>query len=214
MLRPPNDESSEQVPPLPARPDGVQLRARRSPRLIAVGVLCVVLSALGAAALYNSTVNHASAVVMTRDLMRGDTIQPEDLGIVSVPQDLRVDFVTSEEMASLVGQTARTDLPAGAFPSARLLGEEPIPEGHSLVGLRLGPGRMPSAPLPPGTAVQLVSLAEGDTSVTDATVSSAPLLLDDGTGYTLDVLVPDERAHSVAVLAAADQLALIAVGKI
>ncbi len=214
MLRPANDESSEQVPPLPARPDGVQLRARRSPRLIAVGVLCVVLSALGAAALYNSTVNHVSAVVMTRDLQRGDTIQPEDLGIVSVPQDLHVEFMTSEEMASLVGQTALSDLPAGAFPSARLLGEEPIPAGQSLVGLRLGPGRMPSAPLPPGTAVQLVSLVEGDSSVTDAAVSSAPLLLDDGTGYTLDVLVPDERAHALAVLAAADQLALIAVGTI
>ena len=49
------------------RPAGVQLRARRSPKLIALGVLAVALGALGAAALFTSNndrvLHHADLAV-------------------------------------------------------------------------------------------------------------------------------------------------------
>lgn len=200
------------TPPLAPRPDAVQLRARRSPRLIALGVLAVVLGALGAAALYSMNTNHTSVVAMTRDVVRGDTIQAGDLAVVNMPSAAQVEMSGADQMSQMVGQTARTDLPAGSFPLPRHLGDDPIPAGHSLVGMRLAPGRLPATGLPPGTLVQLISLADGDNSVVDAVVGSSPMVLDDGSGHLLDVTVPDDSAAMVAALAATDQLALIAVG--
>lgn len=189
------------------------MRPRRSPRLAALGVLCVVLGGLGAAALYSMSVDEESAVVMVSDVVRGQQITDADVTVISVPAGLPGERTGAELIGGIVGQTALTDLPAGAFPAARHLGERPIPDGHSLVGLQLGPGRMPGAPLPPGTQVQLVSLVEGDESVTDAVVAQAPLLTDDGSGFVIDVVVADEAAHPIARLAASQQLALIAVGE-
>ncbi|RMB61421.1 SAF domain-containing protein [Tessaracoccus antarcticus] len=201
------------TPPASPRPDAVQLRARRSPRLIALGILSVVLGALGAGALYSMNTHNADVVVMTRDVVRGDRIQASDLAVVSVPAGLTMETSSSAKMGEMVGQTARSDLPAGSFPVARHLGEDPIPEGRSLIGIRLTPGRLPTADLPPGTLVQLISLAENDDSVTDAVVASSPILLDDGSGHLLDVTVADAAAPSVATLAATDLLVLIAVGE-
>ena len=48
------------------RPEAVQLRARRSPRVVALGILCMVLGALGAAALYTSVSDNSSVVMVTR----------------------------------------------------------------------------------------------------------------------------------------------------
>lgn len=212
MLRD-NHAADEQSATAPSRPDGVRLRPRRSPRLIALGVLFVVLGALGAAALYTVSVNQQTAVVMARDVVRGQELSGEDLRVISVPAGLQLELTDGDRLTELVGQTARTDLPAGAFPTGRHLGQEPIPDGHSLVGLQLGPGRMPGGELIPGAKVQLVSLMEGDDTVTDAVVAEPPTLTDDGTGYVLDVVVTDEAAHYVARLAANQLLALIAVGE-
>lgn len=48
------------TPPAAPRPEAVQLRARRSPRLIALGVLLVALGGLGAAYLFTLNSNHHS----------------------------------------------------------------------------------------------------------------------------------------------------------
>ncbi len=200
------------TPPPAPRPEAVQLRARRSPRLIAVGALAIALGGLGAAALYSMNTDHISVVVMANDVVRGDEIQTSDLAIVSVPGGLQVQTSDAGAMDELIGRTARSDLPAGSFPMARHVGEDPIPADHSLVGIRLTSGRLPIAELPPGTPVQLISLAEGDDRVVDAVVSASPRMLDDGSGQLMDVIVPDASAHIVATLAATDQLVLIAVG--
>lgn len=194
------------------RPGGVQLRPRRSPRLVALGVLCVTLGGVGAAALYSMSVDEESAVVMVSDVVRGQQITEADVTVISVPAGLPGERTDPELIGGIVGQTALTDLPAGAFPATRHMGERPLPSGHSLIGLQLGPGRMPGAPLPPGTQVQLVSLVEGDEGVTDAVVAQAPVLTDDGSGFVIDVVVADDAAHAIARLAASQQLALIAVG--
>lgn len=205
--------SGPSVEAAPARPAGVQLRPRRSPRLVALGVLLVVLGALGAAALYTAGNDRHDAIIMARDVARGRLITADDVTLVSVPADLDVDFTDGAKLGEVVGQRALTDLPAGAFPTTRHFGDAPIPRGTSLVGLQLGPGRMPGTQLEPGSPVQLVSLAEGDQDVVDAVVAKAPTLTDDGSGFVLDVLVADDVAHRIARLAAAGQIALIGVGE-
>ncbi len=212
MLRDHQPTKADITPPPAPRPDAVHLRARRSPRLIGLGILAIVLGALGAAALYSMNTDLTNVVVMTRDVVRGDVIQATDLAVVSMPSGMQVNMSPADELQPMVGQQALSDLPAGSFPLARHLGQEPIPSGHSLVGIRLTSGRLPTADLPPGTKVQLISLAEDDDMIVDALMASSPLLLDDGSGHLLDITVSDESAAAVASLAATDQLVLIAVG--
>lgn len=213
MLRDHQPTRADITPPPSPRPDAVHLRARRSPRLIALGVLAIVLGALGAATLYTLNTNLVNVVVMTRDVVRGDVIEVTDLAVVDMPGSLQVDMSPADELEAMVGQRALTDLPAGSFPLPRHVGEEPVPQGKSLIGIRLTAGRLPSAALPPGTRVQLISLVENDDTVVDALMASSPILLDDGSGHLLDVTVNNDAAAAVASLAATDQLVLISVGE-
>ncbi|MGO1384578.1 MAG: SAF domain-containing protein [Arachnia sp.] len=213
MLRDHQPARADITPPPSPRPDAVHLRARRNPRLIALGVLAIVLGALGAAALYSLNTDLTDVVVVTRDVVRGDIIEATDLAVVGMPGSLQMDMSPAHTLEAMVGQRALSDLPAGSFPLTRHVGEEPVPQGESLIGIRLTAGRLPSAPLPPGTRVQLVSLAEDDNTVVDALMASSPVLLGDGSGHLLDVTVDDDMAAEIATLAATDQLVLIAVGE-
>lgn len=116
------------------RPPQVQLRSRRSPRLIAIGVLCLVLGALGAATLYSMTVQRVEAVVMVNDVSRGQLITANDVGVVELPGTSNIEALPADQLDAVIGETALTDLPAGAFPTGRSLGADPIPAEMSLVG--------------------------------------------------------------------------------
>ena len=91
------------------------------------------------------------------------------------------------------------------------MGEDPLPTGQALIGLRLPLGKLPTADMPPGTTVRLVGLVEGTEVSADAVVASTPVLLDDGASYSLDVRVADARADQVARLSAADLVAVVVV---
>lgn len=202
---------SETRPSLADRPDSGQLRARRSPRMVALGILCVVLGALGGGALYASTSDNASVVMMTRDVTRGQAITAQDLAAVNLPGPVVNGAIPAEHLDDFVGATALSDLPSGAFPAHRHLGERPLPEGHSLVGLRLEAGRIPGTTLAPGTQVRLVGLGENE-SITHATVATVPVRGEHDSYYLLDVVVAQGDAPLVAALAAGDELALVAEG--
>lgn len=201
------------TPPTAPRPEAVQLRARRSPKLIALGVLLVVLGGIGAAALYSMNADHRPVVVMATDVARGDVIQREDLAVVEVPGSLSVDTVPAASLDELAGQVARTDLPQGSFPLTRHVGTDPLPDGQSLVGLRLTLGKLPTTDLPPGTTVRLVGLVDEVETAVDAVIATRPVLLDDAVSYSLDVQVADGDADAVARLSATDQVALIVVSR-
>lgn len=182
---------------------------RRNPRLVALGLLLVAVGGLGAATLYNTIHEHRPAVVMARDVLRGQHIQPEDLKVAEAPPGM-TEYIPSAELDSLIGQTARFDLPAEAFPAHRLLGTPAVSEGSAVIGLALGPGRLPNSELVPGQSVQLVNLTDGSVVVT-AMVMTAPRPLEDGSAQVLDVVLPSDQAAGVALLSAQEQLALYLV---
>ena len=201
----------ESPAPAAPRPAAVQLRGRRSPRLIALGTLLVAVGGLGAAALYSMNADHRAVVVMAADVRRGDAIERDDLAVLEVPESLAVEALGAAELPGLVGRHSLTDLPQGAVPLARHVGEDPLPTGQALIGLRLPLGKLPTADMPPGTTVRLVGLLEGTEVAADAVVASSPVLLDDGASYSLDVRVADARADEVARLSAADLVAVVVV---
>ncbi|MFV0428371.1 MAG: SAF domain-containing protein [Arachnia sp.] len=196
----------------PARPADVQLRGRRSPKLVALGVVLVALGALGAAALYSWAVDRESVIVMARDVARGSELTRDDVTVMELAADSPAETIPASKIDSLVGQTALTDLPSGAFPAPRHLGKQTIPAGSSLVGLLLTPGQLPVTTIPVGATVSLVPIDGAEPSPTRAVVAAAPRLSDDGFGYVVDVIVDNADAPRIAALAATGQLAMTGEG--
>lgn len=201
-----NERDNDVTEPSATRPEGVQLRARRSPRLIALGVLLIVLGALGAAALYTTATGHRQAVAMANDVTRGQEIRPSDLTVRELPGD-QEGGLDPREVDDLIGKQALFDLPAGSFPAKRHVAARSFPEGNVTIGLKLGPGRMPNAPLVPGQRIQLVDLKEG-VLMAEAVVAALPEKLPDGATWLLDISLPADKAPLMATRAAADQVAL------
>ena len=180
--------------------------------MVALGVLSAVLGGLGAAAVYLANVNVTPVVVMAQSVSRGEVLEAAHLGVVEVPSGFEVPTMGEGDLGSLVGQRALSDLPRGSFPQPASVGENPLPAGQSLVGLRLPLGKMPTGEMPPGTRLRIVGLVEGLDANAPAVVASAPQLLDDGASYSLDVQVADGDADLIARLSAVDQVAVIVVG--
>lgn len=199
--------TSETASNQPRRPDAVQLRARRSPKLIAIGMLTVALGALGAAALHSMNNDRVSVLAMATDVGRGETVSADSITTVEIPATLAEGALAPAQADQLVGQRARSDLLQGSYPRPDHVGEALLPEGEALLGLRLPLGRMPVATMPPGTQVRLVSLVD-DTQAT-AVVASLPSTVGDGETFVLDVRVRSAQATAFAQLAATDQVALI-----
>lgn len=200
--------------PNTVRPSGVQLRARRSPRLIVLGVLAIVMGALGSVALHSALNESKSVVSVAKPIARGQIITAPDLTVVDVPDSIAVPTSPHSDMDAMIGKTALTDLPQGSFPTSSHVGDNPLPDGKVLVGLRMQYGQLPVSAMPAGTRVRVVSLlGQEDTSPIDtsAVVAVAPRLLEDGSTFTLDLQVADEEAAAIARLAAAGQLAVVMV---
>lgn len=200
---------------LPQRPSGVQLRARRSMRLVIIGVLFASIGALAMGWAWSGTQESQTVVLMASGVSRGELIEASDLTTTTLGRAVGVQVVPADQASSMVGQYARTDLPAGSLPGPDSVGAQVVPIGYAHVGLRLDAGRLPSQPLPAGANVVLVAVpSQLDSERTpgaqfDAVVVSPPRATSDGTGWLLDVQVADAQAAEVVALAAAERIAVV-----
>lgn len=201
--------SQWQRTPVPA------LRARRSPRLIVLGVLCACLGGLGCALALQQLTDARQVLVVVHPLSRGQVVTAGDLGTVSIGSASGAAVVPAEQLSSLVGKTALTDLGQGAVLGPQSIGDPNIAVGRSHVGLSLPGGRVPSG-LKVGSPV-IVASAPGpkdDASVqvalvkVDAEVASVPSSKTDG-GQSFDIDVPESAALQIATLAAAERLIVV-----
>ena len=190
-----------------------QVRNRRNLRWMAVGVLAVCLGGLGAALLYGNLSNAHTVVVVKRTVYRDQVITAADLGATSAVPALGVETLSSDQLDTVVGRTALSDLVEGSLLSPRSYGEPVVEAGSVRIGLRLAPGRLPSAAMPPGTEVLLVPVGRDGAeppvgaSVT-ARIATAAAVLPDGASI-VDVSVPAAEGERVVRLAANEQLALV-----
>ncbi|PFG18328.1 SAF domain-containing protein [Propionicimonas paludicola] len=196
---------------------GAAQRPRRNVRWIAAGVLAVCLGTLGAALLWGNLSQTEAVVIVKRTVYRDQVITATDLGVTSAAPAPGVATVAAERLAEVIGRTARTDLAAGTLLHPEGFGEPLVGGGQVLMGLRLPAGRLPSMPLPPGTAVLLVPVTREagqgpDGPSVTAQIATAAKQLPDGAAL-LDVTVGQAEAERVAKLAAADQLSLLRVAE-
>jgi len=200
---------------LPPRPATVQLRARRSPRLIVIGVLCACLGGLAMAWAWSGTQESRTVVLMAKPVARGDQVESADLTTTTIGRAVGVAVLPAAELPGLIGQYARVDLPAGSLVGPGSVGARVVPAGSAHVGLRLAAGRLPSGPLPAGASISLVAVpgpmdAERGAGVQfEAVVVSAPTQTPDGGSWLLDVQLDQGSAAAVAALAASDRISVI-----
>ncbi|MDO4784372.1 MAG: SAF domain-containing protein [Propionibacteriaceae bacterium] len=193
-----------------ARPSGVQLRARRNPRLIALGVLTACLGALGVAYLYSATTSSQQVLVMASEVARGTVVQPGDLTVVTIGSAQGITVTDAGALDSVVGQTALVDLPKGSLLTPTSVGSPTLPAGTARVGLKLTVGRFPVGDLPSGAKVTLVRTGDGSDKASYSAETLTPAKdLGDGQTFLVDVQVAEGDAPAVARLAAEEALALV-----
>lgn len=199
----------------PVHPVGVQLRARRSARLVIIGILFACLGSLTMAWAWTATQDSQTVVLMAKDVARGARVEASDLATTTLGRADGVAVLPADQASQIVGQYAWVDLPAGSLPGAGSVGAQVVPAGTAHVGLRLGAGRLPSQPLPAGARVTLVavpSAMDNDRNPGaqfEAIVVAAPRATSDGASWLLDVQVNDGSAAAVAALAAAERVSVV-----
>lgn len=198
--------SPERVDPAP-RP----LRRRRSSRRLLLAVTLGVIGALLGAYAYRGAVARDGVVAMARPLPFGSVVQLTDLREVQLPLDTGLASVTWDEVGTVVGLLAATDLQAGQTltPDSVTPNRVPAP-GEAVVGLSVEAGAAPSVTLAPRDEVLVVVGTGGPP--TRATVVRAGDV-DVSGRRTVDVLVPQANAEELALASVDGRVAIVLLGR-
>lgn len=137
-------------------------RRARAPE-IAVGLLVIVLFALGGVLWHLRSVERVAALAVASPIERGETIEASDLQVVYVGSGDNVARLDRSESDRVVGATALIDLSPGALVTEDLVAEgAQVGEEEGVVGLALEPGQFPSFDLAPGDRVNVVRITSGE----------------------------------------------------
>lgn len=223
---PPTASQASGPPPTAAVPTMPPARRRRQPAWIALGVVLVILGALGAVYLINSLTDRVDYVGVGRPVAIGQLVQQADLVEVQLPEDQHLKPVLWSNVDSVVGKRATTDLRAGSLLTADSVADAQVPpQGQALVGVPVKNNQAPGTPLKPRDEVLLVpyagtSTSDGQTATggtaDTATVSAQVYTVGeaDANGVTVvDVLVPEAQGAALAQKAAAGQVAIVLISQ-
>lgn len=202
--------------------DGPRVPRRRRWWLLGVAVVLAAVVAFGNYALIAGQDARIDVVVLTRDVGWGQRISDSDLGVAKAVPDQGVSSIPARDRAGVVGQVARSALPAGTVLAPGQVSAQPVPgPGERLVGLAVKPGHLPARGLSPGDLVQVSPVAGGTgTDAGQASASTAgPFRArvvgtgpPDSTGaVTVDVVVGADSAQA-ATSAAAGQVVVVQLG--
>ena len=203
-------------PPAAARP--LPTRARR-PGLVAGAVALIVGFALAGGLLVSSAAGKTEVLVMAGPVAAGHVVGAQDVRATSVAGDVRA--IASDDLATVLGQTAAVDLVGGQLLNRDMLTGATLPRpGQSMLGLALAPGRLPGDGLAVGDRVQALAVPTAGASAADPTDLPRVLAIgevfavraDSSTADTLvTVVVPSSAAGRLAAYGATGQVSLIKV---
>jgi hypothetical protein len=185
---------------------------------VAGAVVLIAVAGLGGGLLVLNAGNTHPVVAVASTVTRGEVIKRDDLRIVDVSADPSLQTVNGDQLDSIVGKRAATDLPAGTLLPANAATSELVPHrGRTLVGLQLKPSQLPATTLQTGDTVRLVTLPADQASSTRPGTSTLPISATvigseggpDGQTTRVDVEVPSDVAAGLSVNAATGRVALI-----
>jgi Flp pilus assembly protein CpaB len=195
----------------------------RRPGLIALLVLLVVGCALAGALLVSRMAAKTEVLVAAKPVPAGHVISRDDLGTAMAAGSLRA--IAANDVATVVGQTARVPLVEGQLLNRGMLTAQPVPApGEAMIGLSLKPGQLPGDGFTAGDRVQVVVTGAGQDAAAATALAADPRVLaeaarvyavrpDEATGGNtlVTLLVPAEVGARLAVYGAAGQLGLVKV---
>ncbi|WP_329065569.1 SAF domain-containing protein [Amycolatopsis sp. NBC_01480] len=194
---------------------------RRRWWLLGTAVVLAAVVAVGNYALIAGQDARVDVLVLTRDVSWGQQIGEGDLGVAKAVPGQPLASIPASERAGVVGQVARSTLPAGSVLAPGQLSAQPVPgPGERLVGLPVKPGHLPARGLAAGDLVQVSPVATGTgTDAGPAPAVAEPFRarvlgvgLPDSSGVvTVDVVVGTDAA-AAATSAAAGQVVLVQLG--
>lgn len=124
---------------------------------IAVGVLVLVVSALAALWLFQSSADRTAVLALAAPVERGEIVTAEDLVTVEIAADEAITVLRPTEVGAVVGRVALVDLPAGVLITpSQVASADTLEVGEGIVGLRLDAGQVPTMRLTPGTTVSVL----------------------------------------------------------
>lgn len=194
-----------------ALPDPPKLRRRPIVALAATGL--IALGGLGGVWVWLSAADTVEVVATRAPVARGQELRAEDLMLVRVNPDPNLRVVPAQELSSLVGDRATTDLVAGTLVAPEQVTEVlPPASGQSVVGVAPEVGFMPAEELRPGDQVRIVQTpgAQGEVSESPIALSAEVLAVRVvGDRTVVDVLVPAAQAPELAARAATGKVAVV-----
>ncbi|HEY2791467.1 MAG TPA: flagellar biosynthesis protein FlgA [Micromonosporaceae bacterium] len=200
---------------------------RRSPALVSLGVVLVIVGALGAwryVASASATTHPYLAVY--RAVPIGGQIVAADLQSVSITPAHGITPIPASQASRVIGEYATVALvPGTLLVDGELSTTNAIGPNEALVGLDLAPAQRPNRKLQPGDHVLLIEVPEPNGSGAAAsTSSSAPQnmptmpatvrdvgIADNDGNVVVDVVVPQDSGSLVAYFADQSRVAAVLV---
>lgn len=200
--------------PAPTKPT----RARRRPAVIALGLALVALGILASVYLTTTLGQTQKVLAITKDVPRGEVIDPSVVTAVDLPAGPTLLKPVSEELFDEIAgkKIAAVDLPSGSLLTSTSYTDALTPAANrSIVGVALAPNQMPRTELRAGDRVRIVETpvtggdapAEEPISIPAIVVTSQAATIGDQT--VVDVEVDKAKAAALAARAATGRVALV-----
>lgn len=194
-----------------------QRRIRRG--WVGIGVLAIVLAALGAATLFRAVGPSQEYLAVAQDVPVGAQITSADLRVVRLNASPGLSPVPIADVEQVVGAYAAVPLSAGSLLTMDQLTTDPVPgPGEQLVAVTLPRDRLPGRTLRAGDPVQLVAttgsgLADQDANQPPRTfngeVHDVQTASGRGADLVVTLLVADRDGATIASLAASGRVAVV-----
>lgn len=216
----------------PAGPPALRRKASRP--LLGVGVVVVVLCALGFASVYSGAAKRTLVLAVAQDVAPGEAISDADLRDVEFSAGPGLNAIPASERQTVVGQRAAVALAPGSLLARSQLAAGPrLAAGEALVPVALPAGRYPPE-LGPGDTVAVVATAPGGSALFDgaqqpgvaqdaSSSGPSPVLVRAKVlsvraetaptrGSLVSLVVDDKSAPTVLAASAAGRVGLLLVG--
>jgi len=183
---------------------------------VGIGVLLIVLAALGSATLFRAIGPSQEYLAVAQDVPVGAQVTSGDLRIVRMNASPGLSPVPKGQVEDVVGAYARVPLVAGTLLSMDQLTEQRVPgPGEQLVAIGLSRDRLPGRNLQAGNPVMLVATGGNEPAEQPATFPARVHAVQDAGGRNADIvvslLVAERDGAVVAALAAAGDLTVVLV---
>jgi len=208
--------------PIPPAAPPVGPSRRRSPALVSLGVVLVVLGALAGWRYVASVSGGAHAYIAVYQPVRmGDRITADDLQSVTISSARGLTPIPAADADRVIGQYAAVPLvPGTLLTDADLVASNRVGPAQALLGLDLSPMQRPNRSFAPGDTVMLVAVPPpaggGDTGSAPTPQSTMPTMSatvvgigqpDADGNLVVDVVIPKASADVVAWYADQNRIA-------